>query len=1293
MVTPWRTVRVFISSTFRDMHAERDHLVKVVFPELRERCAKRQLHLVDMDLRWGVTEDEAEQGKVLHIILDEIDRSRPFFVAILGERYGSVPDKVPEDTEFSHPWLRDYSDHSLTALEIIHGVLRDPDLAGRSIFYFRDSQFISQVPEIKRADFIAENPAAARKLATLKDKIRASGRPIMENYPCRWDDVEGRLVALDKFGQQVLDNLWTAICKEYPKEAPEADPLAIERQIHESFAEERSHLHVGRVEQAKQLTEYVQGTDRRPVVITGESGCGKSAFLASWYRRHSAENPDDFVLAYFIGASPDSTSHFRLLRNMCLELKRQFALKQEIPEGDKKLPETLALMLATASQYDGGRTSLGGRLLHKSQRHTKNRRIVIVLDALDQLLPLEAAHGLGWLLDYMPKKARLVVSTLEGDCLDVLRRREAEEIALPPLTENEQRQIVKVLLSEWRRKLDEKQTAALLTHPGVRNPLYLRVALEELRLFGKFEQLTERIKALAADIPGLFDQVLKRLEEDHGQELVSQAFSLLGCSRYGLSEFELLQLLRKEGEEQFPRAVWARLYRISKMYLVQRGDLIGFFHRQLAEAVAARYPQRKRIHAKLAAYFEKAPIERKLDEYPYQLQQAEDWDNLAKALSDLDFFRYAWDYNRRYEWMGYWRLLKGRYDPGACYKASIEAKEKEEDEATYVRFLHLVGWFLDVMGMFSAARPFSERALAISESSSRVDSDTLAASLFSMAESYRTEGRYTEAIPLCQQALDIYQRILPDHINTAVCLHSLANIYYDQDKYDAALPLCQQAVAAFEYLLGSDKTLDPDITYLAGALGTLARIYLGQRRYDEALPLYQRALTITERAMGRDHPETADHLYDLAGFHRLLGHYSEAEALYQRALTINERALGPEHRKVCGCITSLGLLCQMQMRYGEALSYLERALDIAERTMGPDHIDNATIIIAMADLKKEQGQYAQALPLYQRALALREHVLEPKHPDVANTLDAMADLYYCERKYGEAVSLYQRALTIREHVLEPEHPDVANTLGSLARVYYEQGKYAQALSLLERAAAILEHPAGPERPSLAASLANLAVLYSQHRKHRKALRLCQRALAIYEQTVGSGHLSVASTLSTMADVYFQEHKYDKALPLWERALSIRERALDQQHPYIANLLTRMASAYYSKHDYARALDLYQKALIIQKSTLGNNNPETATTILDIAATYYCQGRYAEAIPLCQDALVIFEETLGPGHPTTAETLNSLGQSYYMQGKYAEALPYCQQAVSIADASLGSNHSNTKQYKLILRLCQVGMRKR
>jgi hypothetical protein len=88
-----RTIRVFISSTFRDFAEERNLLVRKVFPELRRKCRERQVELVDVDLRWGITEEEAQQGKVLPICLAEIDRSRPFFMGFLGERYGWAPEK------------------------------------------------------------------------------------------------------------------------------------------------------------------------------------------------------------------------------------------------------------------------------------------------------------------------------------------------------------------------------------------------------------------------------------------------------------------------------------------------------------------------------------------------------------------------------------------------------------------------------------------------------------------------------------------------------------------------------------------------------------------------------------------------------------------------------------------------------------------------------------------------------------------------------------------------------------------------------------------------------------------------------------------------------------------------------------------------------------------------------------------------------------------------------------------------------------------------------------------------
>jgi telomerase protein component 1 len=52
MSQTWKTVRVFISSTFRDMHAERDWLVKRVFPRLRELLRKDRIHLEDTTCVW-----------------------------------------------------------------------------------------------------------------------------------------------------------------------------------------------------------------------------------------------------------------------------------------------------------------------------------------------------------------------------------------------------------------------------------------------------------------------------------------------------------------------------------------------------------------------------------------------------------------------------------------------------------------------------------------------------------------------------------------------------------------------------------------------------------------------------------------------------------------------------------------------------------------------------------------------------------------------------------------------------------------------------------------------------------------------------------------------------------------------------------------------------------------------------------------------------------------------------------------------------------------------------------------
>jgi hypothetical protein len=71
-----REIRVFLSSTFRDMDAERHYLVTRVFPEIRQICYQRMINFSEIDLRWGITEEAAHNGRTVQICLEEIERCR-----------------------------------------------------------------------------------------------------------------------------------------------------------------------------------------------------------------------------------------------------------------------------------------------------------------------------------------------------------------------------------------------------------------------------------------------------------------------------------------------------------------------------------------------------------------------------------------------------------------------------------------------------------------------------------------------------------------------------------------------------------------------------------------------------------------------------------------------------------------------------------------------------------------------------------------------------------------------------------------------------------------------------------------------------------------------------------------------------------------------------------------------------------------------------------------------------------------------------------------------------------------
>ena len=409
----------------------------------------------------------------------------------------------------------------------------DPRMKGRSFFCFRDSRFLNMVPKDRRREARhqfqefptqeeaqqlgyrqAHRETAIRrlKLRRLKHKIRAvreQGYPVFENYAARWnpeaDDrptrFRGRLVELVEFGNWVRDQLWEAIKAEHalPEEPPAAtlgDDLAQEADEHERFMESHLRVYVGRQDLHDALVAFADGDAPFPGLVTGPSGSGKSAALSRFVTEYRRIHPDVLVISHFIGASPRSAGLRDLLRRLCHRPADRFGFGDEVPQEIDQLVDTFRDFLA---------------------RVPADQRVLLVLDALNQLEETDRARELWWLPRELPPHVKVVASCIvdpkskdaeEDPVARAFRQRPYRPVSVGPLSVREALTIVRRVPSLSAKTLDRDQRRSLLENSAAANPLYLRVALEELRGFGSFEQLNDRIAALPRD--GLADAVLAR---------------------------------------------------------------------------------------------------------------------------------------------------------------------------------------------------------------------------------------------------------------------------------------------------------------------------------------------------------------------------------------------------------------------------------------------------------------------------------------------------------------------------------------------------------------------------------------------------------------------------------------------------------------------------------------------------------------------------------------------------------------------------------------------------------------
>ncbi|MCX8512626.1 MAG: DUF4062 domain-containing protein, partial [Chthoniobacteraceae bacterium] len=401
-MTTSRSVRVFLSSTFRDFAEERDLLVRKVFPELRRRARERNVEVIDIDLRWGITPEQAERGEVLPICLAEIDRARPYFFGFIGDRYGWVPEANQYDLSLlvEQPWLEEHrGGKSVTELEMLHGVLNNPEMAGRAFFYFRDTQY----SQAKGGAYLSEGEEHRAKLESLKGRIRESGFPVVEDYP-----------SPEALAARVQEDLWRVIDEAFPLESV-PDPVTMERRKHEVYGAARLGLYLGGEKYFAALDAAMEEDPFKPVLITGPSGGGKSALVANWAERYATAHPDAWVITHYLGSSADAADPVRMVYRIEREIARVVRENDKLEGDPNKILQHFPEWLSRASAF----------------AEESGREWIIVLDGLDKL---SSRTELRWWPSSLPSRVKVVASCLDGEIQSTLKARiEPFEVLVQPL--------------------------------------------------------------------------------------------------------------------------------------------------------------------------------------------------------------------------------------------------------------------------------------------------------------------------------------------------------------------------------------------------------------------------------------------------------------------------------------------------------------------------------------------------------------------------------------------------------------------------------------------------------------------------------------------------------------------------------------------------------------------------------------------------------------------------------------------------------------------------------------------
>lgn len=1255
------------------MSAERDYLQSHVFARIERECIRRGVQFTPIDLRWGITADEATSGQVVRICLEEIERCAPYFIGFIGERYGWVPR--PEDIGnfmelyeefplFESPHVQELS---VTEMEMLHGALNRQNEV-KAAFFLR-SEELTQRLSLKGdpTDFYDADHASSIRLKTLKNTLKASGLSVE-----RYEEIE-------TFGQQIERVLIAMLEADFPLQ-DHSDEIAKQSALHDNRAQllQRFYLSPDSISALAQTERQMGG---QLTFIQGATGLGKSAALTSLAAELKSEHHHT-ILHY---ASLDERPSPQLfVKRICELICTQLELNEEASDSMDELTDLL---------FD----------LFEAWHFGSEDHLTLLIDDIDLWRDGEWGSALQWLPPELPRGLSMIASISDHSWLNILEEGWAhiplKHLELQPLTNDELLSFSERYLGSYRKRLSHDQLLVLSHSPLFHSPQALKIMLAELKSYGSFEGLDDLIQrgVQAPDVMSLCALHLEGQEAAFGRHHVQALYTVLFCAQAGLNEPDLAAYL---GCSQLELS---QLSLSSSEHIEGLGGSLSLSHPSIRETISRRYQitpsQLNAERARLANWLGKRPASFERTVHQLKLYQAlDDQHSLLKLLCDLDRVEHVLGTR---EWLTFWRWSGRSSELGALYEQSFKGygvelptlealcmayeeghdklmtQPSEQPQALVIiagqlsgpisdfedheRGLRLQLWAhlnhnaltyendedhrrslisqsLSLAMLFSRAGLDEQSIKAYqvirSEAQGRYRGVYLEAT-HNLALTLKFFGRYEQVESLLMEAVKGYTDLYsPENPTTLTASQTLASYYHEIGRFQQALSLSEEVLALLRRRQGSahDGTL--------AMMNNFALIYSDAGHHDQAIELLQECYEGMCELYGEGHPKSLQALSNLANTQSSSGEQIESYELAKRILEEREQSLGPEHLDTLTSLYNVALIIKEEGEYEEAEQMLKRVCEGRASQLGTLHAETLTAQHVYAEILEELGEDERAQTLRLEVLEKRRTTLGEEHPDTLQSYTVQGIVHAMNEELDEAYEIFKRVYEVRLKTLGLAHDSTLEAIANLALCLASRDEEEEAISLMRESLTKLFE--GNDPPAMSSNLQSQLLELYVEREDEEAWQFADLFLKRHERCEIPCSPEYFEVWSEVIN-HLAQLDEEEAASFAERWARNKRTDLEEDPMRLGDLCKALSETMQELDEDERALPYHLELITIASQVYGAESDEVQRVQFALGQLYETLDEREQSEQIYRQLYLALKEDVRADKEFFAEVMSTLGQ--------------------------------------------------